>query len=1030
MSIQAITNYYNKISQYKRFGGTRNETSLRRAFANLIESYLPKNLELVDELHLKHSAKRPDGTIKDSWQKTHGYWESKDDKDNLDQEIEKKIEIGYPTFNILFENSEQIVLIQQGEEVMRGEIKNPDFLHRILTAFVQYESQEIKDFQKAVEAFKENIPDIVEALRAMIANQEKNPEFRIQREKFWNVCRESINPEISAFDIREMLIQHILTAEIFDTVFGDSHFHRENNISRELEIVVNTFFTGAVRRDMLSSIDSYYKTIKSEASNIESYHEKQKFLKVVYENFYKAYNPKGADKLGVVYTPNEIVKFMVESTDFLLEKYFGKNLADKNVQILDPATGTGTFITDIIEYIPEQYLEHKYKNEIHCNELAILPYYIANLNIEYTYQQKMKKYEPYENIVFVDTLDNLGFGYAGKQMKSKLFAMSAENLDRIKKQNEKKISVIIGNPPYNANQQNENDNNKNRTYKEIDKRIKDTYIHYSTAQKTKVYDMYSRFFRWSSDRLNKDGIIAFITNRSYIDSRTFDGFRKVVGSEFNRIYIVDLGGDVRQNPKLSGPKHNVFGIQTGVAIIFLVRAENIYEAASEDEFDNIIKDNLLREPVVKYGTKVHYSTRGCRIHYYRRTEEETAKEKLEFLNYNKLKDLPFDIIHPDKNNNWVNLSEENDWETLLPICEKGNYMSLFESSTLGVSTNRDAWVYDFNNKNLSNKIKFFIEKYNELLKNKDFSWDTCIKWSRDLKNKFTQNKDLKFTKKSIIQANYRPFIKQYLYADKILIDRLTQIHFNFFGEKLDQENIGICISGKTSSKNFNILGTNILYDLHFNGDTVCIPLYNYDKKGNKYDNLTDSGLTQFTDHYKDETITKEDVFNYTYAVLHNPVYRKKYELNLKREFPRIPFYLDFWKWSRWGKELMDLHIGYENVERYELNVKSEKLKENPKPKLKAIPESGEIILDENTSLSGIPALAWEYKFGNRSALHWIIDQYKEKTIDDKTIAEKFNNYNFADYKETVIDLISRITTVSVRTMEIVTQMGKEGESEK
>jgi len=304
MSIQTINNYYNKISQYKRFGGTRNETSLRRAFANLLEEYcLPKNLQLIDEVHLKHSAKRPDGTVRDNNKLDWGYWESKDIKDNLDQEIEKKIEIGYPTFNILFENSEQIVLIQKGEEVMRGEMKNPDFLHRVLTEFVQYERPEINDFRLAVIKFKEDIPDIVEALRAMIAEQEINPDFRIQREKFWNVCRESINPQISAFDIREMLIQHILTAEIFDTVFGDSHFHRENNIARELEIVVNTFFTGAVRRDLLSSIDSYYKTIKAEAARIESYHHKQNFLKVIYENFYKAYNPKGADKLGVIYTP-------------------------------------------------------------------------------------------------------------------------------------------------------------------------------------------------------------------------------------------------------------------------------------------------------------------------------------------------------------------------------------------------------------------------------------------------------------------------------------------------------------------------------------------------------------------------------------------------------------------------------------------------------------------------------------------------------------------------------------------------------
>jgi len=1022
MSIQAINKYYNKISQYKRFGGTRNETSLRRAFANLIEEYLPKNLELVDELHLKHSAKRPDGTIKDSWQKTYGHWESKDSKDNLDDEIEKKLEIGYPTFNILFENTEQIVLIQKGEEIMRGEIKKPDFLHRILTTFIKYVPPEIEDFQKAVKDFKENIPDIVEALRAMIAEQEKNPDFRIQREKFWNVCRESINPEISAFDIREMLIQHILTAEIFDTVFGDSHFHRENNIARELEIVVNTFFTGAVRRDMLASIDSYYKVIKQAAAAIESYYEKQKFLKVIYENFYKAYNPKGADKLGVVYTPNEIVKFMVESTDYLLEKHFGKNMSDKNVQILDPSTGTGTFITDIIEYIPEQYLEHKYKNEIHCNELAILPYYIANLNIEYTYQQKMNKYVPFENIVFVDTLDNLGFSFAGKQNKTSLFAMSAENLDRIIKQNEKKISVIIGNPPYNANQQNENDNNKNRAYKEIDKRIKDTYIYHSNAQKSKVYDMYARFYRWATDRINGNGIIAFITNRSFINSRTFDGFRKSMSNEFDYIYIVDLHGDIRANSEQA--KANVFNIMTGVAIAFFIRKEK-----ADSKF-------------IKY-----YSL-----------DYPTAKEKLDFLQTNTLRTIPFDNIQADDNSNWINLAN-NDFNTLKPLIDKQNKLAktiknkevLFYKYSNGTVTNRDEWVFDFNNEQLKSKINYFYDEYNYVVKDWKnhikgiknfanikpddkiklasdfvFSKEFTIKWSgRLFRDKLLKLRTSKFKSEFIRFAHYRPFTKKYLYSDYIPIDIQGQL-FEFL--PVGKENKIISIN--QSKKEFNVLASDTIIDLHFNGDSVCIPLYLYDKKENRSDNLTDWGLKQFTDHYKDETISKEDIFYYTYAVLHNPVYIKKYELNLNREFPRVPFYKDFRKWSKWGKELMDLHIGYETVDSYELGIMNYELKGKsekyiPKTKLKANVEAGEIVLDEITTLTGIPDLAWEYKFGNRSALHWIVDQYKEKNQQDKTIAEKFNTYKFADYKETVIDLIKRITTVSVRTMEIVKEIKTE-----
>lgn len=1016
MSIQNINNYYNKLSQYKRFGGTRNETSIRRAFANLLEEYcLPINLILVDELQLKNSAKRPDGTIKNALQLDYGFWESKDTKDNLDDEIEKKISIGYPTFNILFENSVQIVLIQQGNEVMRGKMNNPEFLHRILNTFVEYERPEITDFRLAVEKFKEDIPDIVEALRKMIVEQaEKNPDFRVQREKFWNVCKESINPEISAFDIREMLIQHILTAEIFDTVFGDSHFHRENNIARELETVINTFFVGAVRRDTLASVDNYYKTIKKEASNIESYHEKQKFLKVIYENFYKAYNPKGADKLGVVYTPNEIVKFMVESTDFLLEKHFGKTLANKNVQILDPTTGTGTFITDIIEYIPEQYLEEKYKNEIHCNELAILPYYIANLNIEYTYQQKMNKYEPFENIVFVDTLDNLGFGFEGKQMKSNLFAVSAENLERIKKQNEKKISVVIGNPPYNANQQNENDNNKNRLYKDIDKRIKETYIRHSNAQKSKVYDMYARFYRWATDRINGNGIVAFITNRSFIDSRTFDGFRKSVSQEFDYIYVVDLNGDIRANSKQA--KANVFNIMTGVAIAFLIKKKNA-------------------------DTKY--------IKYYS-ADFETAKEKLEYLQTNPLSTIPFDNIVPDNKNNWINIADNN-FSELLPLLDKQNKLSktiknknvLFNKYSNGINTARDEWVYDFDEKELKSKIQYFYEEYNSVLKEWKqhikginiekykheelmkmasefvFSKEYTIKWSgRLFRDKLLKLRKGKFSKEFLKECLYRPFVKKKFYFDYIPND-LTGQFSDFLKDKVENNIITI----SSQSKDLQTIATNNLTGFDFLNRTVCIPLSHFDKQGNRIDNITDWGLKQFREHYKDDNIKKEDIFNYTYAVLHNPAYKKKYELNLKRDFPRIPYYTDFWQWSNWGKKLMNWHINYESVEIYDLKTNDEENpKENPKTKLKAIPENGEIILDENTYISGIPNLAWEYKFGNRSALHWILNQYKEKNPRDKTITEKFNNYKFSDYKQRVIELIKRLSTVSVRTMEIINEM--------
>lgn len=1032
MSIYSVKLYQLEVEKIIHYGGTKKETAIRTAFQVLLNEYAKqKGLMLITEISIKGSKGKivtPDGTLKDSLRQDWGYWESKDEADDIDEEIDKKFIKGYPKANILFEDSITAILIQEGNEMMRIAMSDAESLDRIIQAFISYERPEVENFHKAIELFKQDIPKVTNTLRGIILSEEKtNTKFIDAIANYWELCKESINPQISLEDIREMMIQHILTEDIFNTIFGETQFHRENNIARELEQVIITFFTGKIKHNALNSIQHYYQAINAAAAQIADHHEKQKFLKVIYEVFYKGYNPKAADRLGVVYTPNEIVKFMIESTNYLLNLHFGKSLEDKGVEILDPATGTGTFICDIIDHIPKSKLPYKYEHEIHANEIAILPYYIANLNIEYTYKQKTGEYKEFESLCFVDTLDNLGFSYAGKQ--TSLFGANVENTARIKLQNSKKISVVIGNPPYNANQMNENENNKNREYYlnyskktgGIDGRIKDTFIKYSTAQKTKVYDMYARFYRWALDRLDENGIVAFITNRSFIESRTFDGFRKVMASEFNRIYIVDLGGDVRVNPKLSGTKHNVFGIQTGVAIAFMIRMNNIIEAHSPKQLKQLKREyNVMEEPVIRFNDKEFLSTQGCNINYYRRPEFETAIEKLDFLGQTKFIDINFEKITPDKNNNWINLSEDNDWDSFLPINGK---KSVFENCFMGISSNRDEWVYDFSDQELENKIQFFIKEFNDATQNVNGSFNEAIKWSRDLKYKKQHEKKVEFQKSKINKLYYRPFVKQFLFCDKIIVDRFTQNHIEINGVDFSKENKTLVIN-HSSSKAFNLLTINGICDLHFNGDSNCLPLYRYDKSGNRLDNITDWGLQQFQANYSDQTITKENIFHYVYAVLHNPVYRTKYELNLKRDFPRIPFYFDFAKWAEWGKQLMDLHINYETVEPFDLKEITAKDAENPKAKLKADKESGIIILDEATTLTGIPAEAWQYKLGNRSALEWVLNQYKEKKPTDPTIAEKFNTYRFADYKTQVIDLLKRVCSVSVETMRIIGEMEK------
>ncbi len=689
MSKLLINEYYENVERAYKYGKSKNELAIRTPFLNLLNGYARAlNYEVVPELYVMGTygkKVKPDGVVKNLWGLDVGLWESKDEKDDMEAEIEAKVRKGYPLTNILFEDSNNAILFQRGQVVQKADFKNSDQLDALIKQFISFKSETIYKFEEAIEKFKADIPIIVETLRKKIVEErETKSEYIEARRKFLDLCKAEINPAITLEDVREMMIQHILTSDIFNKIFDDPDFHRHNTIAAELENLVAKLFTREERRNLLDAIDHYYEAINATAAGIADHHEKQKFLKVLYENYYKVYNPKAADRLGVVYTPNEIVHFMVRSTNYLLHKHFGKTLADRNVEILDPATGTGTFICEVIEHaIPKDHLEYKFKNEIHANEVAILPYYIANLNIEYTYKQKMGHYTEFPNLCFVDTLDNIkGLEHSlGEDLKrfakqDSLFAISSENSERIKRQNAKKISVIIGNPPYNANQLNENENNKNREYPSIDKRIKETYIKHSTAQKTKVYDMYARFYRWAMDRVERNGMIAFITNRSFIESRTFDGFRKCVQSEFADCYIVDTKTDVRANPKIAGTTHNVFGIQTGVALMFLIRKEK------------------------KEG--------ACQIKYCTMDEYWRKEEKLAWLKDNRIENVHFETVNPDKNNNWINLAEENNWDELLPLASKDVKLgrgsnAIFKLFSLGVVTARDEWVYDDDSQLLKNR---------------------------------------------------------------------------------------------------------------------------------------------------------------------------------------------------------------------------------------------------------------------------------------------------------------------------------------
>ena len=1016
-----IERYRAELDELVAFGGSDNESSIRVAFRNCLSTYCHEHRErlvLVEELAARGGV-YPDGTVKDSLRMARGYWEAKDTHDDLDAEIQRKFDRGYPRDNIIFEDSREAVLIQNGETAMRVDMRRPGELHRLIRTFLDYELPEIEDFRKAQEQFKDDLPSVLASLRETIEDAERdNAEYQAAAADFLELCHQSIGPDVSELDVREMLLQHILTKDIFLRVFAEDQFHRENDIARRLDALEGTFFTGDTRRQAIDRLRGYYGVIGRTADEIADYAEKQSFLKAIYEDFYKAYNPAAADRLGVVYTPNEVVDFIIRGADYLLQKHFGRGLADENVQILDPATGTGTFITNLIEYLPADRLEHKYRHEMHANEVAILPYYIANLNIEYTYREKTGQYVEFPNLVFVDTLDNMDWegatgGAVQRQGAFELGGLSTDNWMRVQLQNEKTISVILGNPPYNDSATLWGDGGANRKYPEVDRRIRETYSQSSTARnRNHQYDMYKRFIRWASDRLDDDGIVGFVTNRAYIDGLQDDGFRKIVAEEFGEIYILDLGSDVRRNPKISGTTHNVFGIQTGVAIAFFVREKG------------------------KVGS--------CGLYYARREDAETAVDTLSYLAKAKLSGIEFEQITPDTKHNWLNQSDSN-FEILTPLANErtksaktvDHEEAVFKLFSNGVKTNRDEWAYDFSGFNLRRKALFFADTYNKLLDRNDYSYPTTIKWSRNLRRHFIGGRHIDFSEDKVIPTLYRPYVMKPYFADVVMSNDLTGNHYTMFGADLRRSNKVICHSGLASSKPFQVLATDKLSGFDTLEKAMCLPLYRYTEDGERVSNITDWGLRRINAHYRKEfgerfeeavggeRITAEDVFAYTYAVLHDPVYRHDYAVDLLREFPRLPLYHDWDAWVKMGRELLDLHIGFEDVEPYALErvdkvVTSEGT--SPRVMLRANAgdkERGEIHIDSETVLRGVPEFAWEYKLGNRTAIEWVLDQYKEKKPRDPTIRERFNTYRFADYKEDVIDLLRRVCTVSVRTAEIV-----------
>ena len=1023
-----IRNYYTELAEYAKVGA-EHEGAVRTAFQNLLQHYCRHaNLILVCEKTRYTKTNRRiqiDGEIVDTFGLPHGHWEAKDTHDDLPTEARKKSEAGYPFKNIIVQSPTRARLYQNGHLRLDVDLTDPSNLINLLKVFFAYREENIVDWYAAVEEFREKVPVLGRGVADLIESEMRdNVRFRTAFENFHGQCKASIDPNLAEAPVKEMLIQHLLTERIFATIFHSRAFTRRNIIAREIENVIDVLTERTLNRsEFLRPLDPFYIAIEKTAATITDFSQKQAFLNTVYEQFFQGFSVEVADTHGIVYTPQPIVDFMVKSVEHVVKTEFGRSLSDMGVHIIDPFVGTGNFIVRLMQEIQGRRLPQKYREELHCNEVMLLPYYIASLNIEHAYYEMTGTYEPFPHICFVDTFDTVDLIDAPHQT-GEFSYFTPENTLRVEEQRETPMFVVIGNPPYNARQANENDNNKNKPHAGIDARVRATYAAASSAQlKNKLYDPYVKAIRWATDKLDDEGIVAFVTNNSFIDAQMFDGMRKHLSEEFDTLYILDLGGNIRKGQ--SGDS-NVFGIQVGVSINILVKS----------------KVGGISNPDMAFQIRYNDETAGLR-------KERTfafLEEKQHVGN------LDWQAIKPDKRHTWLTGGLHTDFDTFVPMGSKtakasqGNVEEvLFKTYSLGVATNRDAWVYNFNKTSLIENTRAMIEFYNaQALKWENQTAqnvnvdnfvqydDTQIKWTDRLKSELKKGRLVEFSPDKIRTSLYSPFTKLNLYFDKLLNQRTYLFPSIFPTLGTEKENRVICVPSVGGRADFWCSLANIIPNLTITSTdgNQCFPFYTYDGDGtNRRENITDWALTQFQNHYRDDTITKWNIFHYTYGLLHHPEYRERYQENLKRDLPHIPFAEDFWGFSKAGARLADLHVNYESQPEYD------KLSPIETPgmqvdmsveRMKFSKDKTCLKYNDFLTLEGIPPEAFDYRLGNRSALEWVVDQHRVKVDKRSGIV---NDPNRSEDPEYILRLIGQVITVSLETVGIVNALSESRSSD-
>ena len=915
------------------------------------------------------------------------------------------------------------------------------------------------------EDWSKDIATVAERYIHLIDHLLEDPERQDAFQEFVNALRATLNPAVDNESAVEMLAQHILTAPLFDAMFPDHSFSKQNPVSRAMNTILEMLTDHSMIENERKDLDAFYRAMVERIEAVHTLAGKQEIMRTLYDRFFSQAFPRMSERLGIVFTPVEVVDFIIRSADDAMRTAFGQNLGDPGVAIIEPFAGTGTFVARLLQLgvIPPEALERKYTSEIFANEFVLLSYYIASINIEQVYHQVRTEqgvdegYVEFPGMTLTDTFQL----HEGDGTITEDFEGLAANNDRAKAEKDSAITVIVMNPPYSAGQNSANDNNQNLAYPRLDERIADTYAAQSSGTaKTKLYDSYFRALRWASDRIGERGVIAFVSNSSFVDGNSTDGVRLSLQEEFSQIFIYDLKGNQRTSGERSrreGGKIFGSGSRTGVAITVLVK-DPTHSGTAE----------------IFYAEAEDYATR---------------QEKLDQIRaYGSIEGVSgadaFRSITPNQHGDWISTRDER-FSTFQEIGNKslkGKEASpaIFRQYSLGLGTNRDAWCYNFSPDALTHNITRFINTYNEQINNGIQEFDEKqIKWSSSLDSAFKRRITTSFDDNKIQRSTYRPFCAQSVYFDSLLNHRTNQLPQIFATKR--HTNITIGLSQGDLSK-IGPLMTDSLPDLHLVGDLQCFPLYTWEPLSptsgsepdlfadlatasesssdgaatassldfsrpigdqiplildgyRRVDNVTDATLASYREHYGDAGITKEDIFFYVYALLHHPEYRERYEDDLKKMLPHIPRAAGFHTYASVGRELADLHVNYERVEPYPSVQEEASLHAPADPweryrigeRKMRFPKLGRrdkdftrLEYNDYVTLTGIPAEAQGYSISGRSPLEWIIDRYHVKTDKASGIVNDPNDFLREQGRpDAVVDLIKRLVTVSMRTQELL-----------